>query len=333
MQEIAISPELFVGAISLEHNDDGIRPWRIPHEKKELYFPALQDRASCSAGVRLQLQTNSNKLILHVINHNEEGSTHCDCTVDNELVQSAELAAGKQVLEFNSLPGSDSAVDIWLPHNAPVTVCKIEIDDGSSCVAREDKRLRWLHYGSSISQCGSAHSPARTWPATAARKCDLNLRCLGYGGNCHLETMLARMIRDQEADFMTFKIGINVQGASSLNQRTWQEAVIGLIETVREKHPTTPIGVITSIISPPREDGQNQVEMSLEDYRIGVREAVARIKKYSDAPLELFEGLDVFGSDLLEYLPDDLHPNGDGYEILGNNIAEKILTPLLSKYF
>ena len=54
---------------------------------------------------------------------------------------------------------------------------------------------------------------------------------------------------------------------------------------------------------------------------------------YGDDKLELFNGLDVFGEGEVVYLPDDLHPNGDGYEVLGNNIADQVLQPMLEKYF
>ena len=148
-----------------------------------------------------------------------------------------------------------------------------------------------------------------------------------------LETLTARMLSNQPADIITLKLGINVQGSSGLNMRTYQPAVIGLIETIREEHPHTPIGVITSIISPPREDGKNMVEMSLKDYRTQTEEAVKRIRMYGDDKLELFNGLDVFGEGEVVYLPDDLHPNGDGYEVLGNNIADQVLQPMLEKYF
>lgn len=332
MQHIPITPDMIAGAISIEAHAHGLQPWRIPQQQRHLYFPALVERASTTAGIRLQLETDASSIAI-IVSPDNESSRHFDICADNQLLQTLELPAGEDVLRFENIPGDATAVDIWLPQRHQCVLKELRMPEHSSCSARKDKRLHWLHYGSSISHCGEAHSPARTWPAIVARHHDLHLTCLGYGGNCHLETMIARMIRDQQFDLATFKIGINVQGNGSLNQRTWQEQVIGLIECIREKHPDTPLGIITSICSPPREDNRNAVGMSLNDYRAGVREAVKRIKTYSDAPLELFEGLDVFGPDLVDYLPDKLHPNGDGYVMLGNNIADTVVTPILKKHF
>ena len=65
--------------------------------------------------------------------------------------------------------------------------------------------------------------------------------------------MIARMIRDLPADFLSMKVGINIQGGNTLNERTFRAAIIGFVQIVREKHPDTPFAVISPIYSPPRE--------------------------------------------------------------------------------
>ena len=72
--------------------------------------------------------------------------------------------------------------------------------------------------------------------------------------------------------------------------------------------------------------------MCRKDYRAESEEGVRRVKSYGDPNIEIYDGLSVFGADLVKYLPDDLHPDGDGYEILGNNIADSVLAPMLKKY-
>jgi lysophospholipase L1-like esterase len=176
-----------------------------------------------------------------------------------------------------------------------------------------------------------ANSPARNWPATAARKLDLNLTCLGFGGQCHLDSMIARLIRDREVDMLTLKLGINVMGAGSLSPRTFRGAVIGFVQIIREKHPDIPIGVISPIISPPRETNTNAVNFCLTDMREELADAVDRIQRVTgDDKIVYFDGLDLFGESLVnDYLPDNLHPNGDGYEVMGHNAADRILPRLI----
>ena len=109
----------------------------------------------------------------------------------------------------------------------------------------------------------------------------MDLTCLGYGGNCHLEPMIARMIRELPADFLSMKVGINIYGSDSLNVRTFQSAIIGFVKIVREKHPDTPFVVISPIFSPPRETTPNAVGFTLEDMRQEVAEAVQVLRTWA----------------------------------------------------
>jgi hypothetical protein len=148
-----------------------------------------------------------------------------------------------------------------------------------------------------------------------------------------MEPMLAMMIRDIPADVITLKLGINVHGNGSLNIRSFKAAAIGMVEIIREKHPTTPIGIISPIICPPREETPNHVELSLRDMRVELEDAVKRIVETDkDENLFYFTGLDLFGEDLVgPMLPDDLHPDGDGIEIMGEKAAELVLSKLLKE--
>ena len=159
-----------------------------------------------------------------------------------------------------------------------------------------------------------------------ARRRQLNLTCLGYGGNCHLEPALACMIREMPADFISLKLGINVYGAASLSPRTFKPAVIGFVQILREKHPDIPIAVVSPIVSAPRETEPNAVGLSLSLMREEVADAVRRMVDCGDANLHYFDGLRLFGEHLAaDYQPDRCHPNGDGYEILGKNFLDSVL--------
>ena len=155
---------------------------------------------------------------------------------------------------------------------------------------------------------------------------------MGFGGQCHLETMVARLIRDREMDLLTMKLSVNVMGQSSLSPRTFKAAVIGFTQIIREKHPTIPIGIISPIMSPPREATPNAVGFTLELMREELADAVDRMKQGAgDKNIYYFNGLEMFGETLVDdYLPDGLHPNGDGYEIMGNNATASVLTQLLT---
>jgi hypothetical protein len=323
-----ITPDYIHGAVSLEPIDGGLKPWRLPYARLALYPPDVMiGLAEQTAGVRVRLQTDADGVDLHVAPLG--GARLFDLVIDNALLQTGMLEAGQETVRFAGLPVGAKVVEIWLPQGAPVVVRGLETRDSALLAPAEDPRPKWLTYGSSITHCHGAHSPARTWPATAARQMNVNLTCLGFSGNCHMEPMLARLIRDLPADLITLKMGINIQGGSTLSERTFKAAAIGFVQLIRERHATTPLGVISPIISPPREDTPNAVGLTLPRMREELADAVARLEEHGDNHLVYCDGLRVSGEALLPYLPDQLHPNGDGYELLGRNVAEVALAQLV----
>lgn len=315
------------GALSLETVGDAVKPWRIPFPQIRL-FPSPGDSmvntARNAAGVRVRFTTEADRVEL--LCDSFGGVRSFDLTCGGDLLETVALPADADTVSFTKLTGSAATYEIWLTQVAPVVLRELVVPEGATLAPAPDDRPRWTTYGSSISHCGAAHSPARTWPATAARIANLNLTCLGYGGQCHLDPMIARMIRDVPADIISLKVGINVQGGSSLSPRTFRPAVIGMVQVIRERQPVTPIVIVSPIISPPRETTDNAVGLSLTKMREELQDAVARMKDCGDTNLYYADGLELFGEDCVEpYLPDLLHPNGDGYELLGKRFVEQVL--------
>ncbi len=322
MRSISLDGNLIQGAVSLEQNDDGVKPWRLPHDQVQLFPPddALPLRAAHCAGVRLRFQTSSSCVKLKIDPVADD--LLFDLTSEGGFLRTCPLSASEDCVVFDGLPDDAGVYELWLPQMHQPKLQALLIDDNADFSIPVDTRLRWVTYGSSITHCATAHSPARTWPAYVARKLDLHLTCLGFGGQCHLDPMMAMTIRDLDADVFTFKVGINIQGGSSLSPRTFRPALIGLIQTVRSRHPEKPIIVISPIISPPRETEPNIVGLSLENMRLEVADAVQRLQEAGDEHIQYISGLELFNADHLDYLPDLLHPDGDGYEILAENFIK-----------
>ena len=311
MQRLPVTPDLFHGHVSIHEGADGAAPVRLPLEELALY-PSPDDML----------------VERHVM----------DLTVDGALVSSVVIPPNADTVEFtipdDSTPRDASAADlpvceVWLHQFHSVRIRSLQADDGSSLRPAPDDRPRWLTYGSSITMCRGAGSPARTWPAVAARVRGLNLQSLGYGGHCHLDPMVGRLIRDTPTDLITLKLGINVYGGASLSARTYPAAVIGLVRLIRERHPEIPIGVVTSIASPDRERTPNAVGCTLEDYREMTRDAVARLVAAGDERLVIFEGTDLLAGHEAHLMLDGVHPGPEGYELIGRRVAEQVLPPLL----
>jgi hypothetical protein len=331
MAEIAVTPEWVQGAVSFEQRDGWIKPWRLVFERRELFYPSqgLGSAAEKAAGVRLRFETDSSVVTLNIEPEGEERPLDLTCGPD--IVQSAILSAGEGEVTFGGLRADPAVYEIWLPQAGVVRLQSLAVPDNAFIRPGRHHRPRWVAYGSSITQCGGAHSPARTWPGIAARAHDLHLTCLGYGGNCDCDPVVAEMIADLPADVITLKLGINIMAHNSFSPRTYQPAVIGMVRTIRRGHPLVPIGVVTAICSPPREQAKNAVGMSLSDYRTHTAEAVLRLRDFGDEHVHLFDGLDLLGPEDAGYLPDDTHPNADGYELIGRRAAENVLPVLLDE--
>jgi hypothetical protein len=316
------------GAVSFEQGGGWLTPWRIPFEQRELFPPAVMaERAALAAGIRLRIATDSTQLSLAFEPLDYAGleqKSAFDMTVDGRLIESLPAVQGQDQVGFATLPSGMKLIEVWMPVRIKIRLGTIAIDEGAAFNIPLDTRRRWTAYGSSITFCGESHSPARTWPATVARQKDLNLTCLGFAGHCQIEPMVAMMIRDIPADMISLKLGINVHHGT-LSERTFKPAMIGMVRIIREKQPDVPIAVISPIISPDREKTPGKTDLSLEMMRTELADGVSRLITAGDEHIKYFDGKTLLGdSDASRYLMDGVHPNGDGYELMGKRFIEHI---------
>ncbi|HEV2121166.1 MAG TPA: SGNH/GDSL hydrolase family protein [Chloroflexota bacterium] len=309
------------GAVSVEHTPEGTQPWRVPYEDARLFPETLIEKAAMPAGVRLTFRSDTAILRGALTPH--EASAPIDLYVDGERAGTAPLA-GQEVFHFDGLPPGEKLIELWLPQQAVFRLRWLDLSDGATVHPHQDTRPRWITYGSSITQCAAAASPSQTWPAITARARNLHLTCLGYGGQCHLDSMIARMIRELPATYLSMCVGINIYGAGSLSPRSFRPAIIGFVQIVREKHPNTPYAVMSPIFSPPRETAKNRVDFTLQEMREEVATAVEILRAHGDQHLHYVNGLDVFGEELAHLLPDNLHPNAEGYRVMGQNFTQVV---------
>ena len=316
------APQLtWQGAVSLQKTDDWVMPWRTPHPMQVLFPEPLLERSAMPAGVRISFRSNTTRVSGNIVPQNESGMLDLCC--DGEIVASLDLTQ-KDTFVFEGLSDTEKLIELWLPQFGSFQLRSLEIDDGATLNPFTDTRPRWVTYGSSITQCRTAASPTQTWPAIVARQHGLNLTCLGYGGQCHLDAMVARMIRDLPADYISMCLGINIQGASSLGPRAFRPAIIGAVQIVREKHPDIPLVLMSPIYSPPREETPNAVGFHLKGMREEVQAAAEALQSHGDRNVHYVDGLSVFGTDYEHLLPDALHPDAEGYRVMGKNFKTEV---------
>ena len=316
------TPQLtWQGTVSLQKTENWVMPWRTPHPMHVLFPEPLLERSAMPAGVRISFRSNTTRVSGTIVPQNESGILDLCC--DGEVVASLDLTQ-KDNFAFEGLSGEEKLIELWLPQFGQFQLRNLTIDDGATLRPFADARPRWVTYGSSITQCRTAASATQTWPAIVARQHGLNLTCLGYGGQCHLDAMVARMIRDLPADYISMCLGINIQGASSLGPRTFRPAIIGAVQIVREKHPDIPLVLMSPIYSPPTEETPNAVGFHLKGMREEVQAAAEALQSQGDRNIHYVDGLRVFGADYEHLLPDALHPDAEGYRVMGKNFRTEV---------
>ena len=339
MQKNVLNADLFEGLISLEQGNGWVKPWRLPHQCKAL-FPSpdegLLGRAETASGVRLRFATESTRLELGVLPlpvgapGGGRNAYYFDLSQEGDLLASVPVVSGGNRAVFTGLPVGDKVLELWLPQEAPVALCSFESEDGAPCRAVADTRPRWLTYGSSLTHCVRAHSPARIWPAIVARRHGLNVTSLGFGGQCHVDAQVGMVIAAQPADYITLKLGINCIGGS-LNSRTFPAAVLSLVQIIRAQHPETRIGLVSPIAYPPNENQPNAVGYTIEAMRRDIAEVHRRLVEMGDSKLQYFDGLQVFSlAEIDRYAEDQCHPGGDGIEVMADNFDRTVMASMLT---
>lgn len=320
MKSVALHDELFGGAVSVQGSSDGMTPWRIPYGDEDLFPPdGIGGKAVEAAGIRLGGHSETSVVRLSVAPSAQTRTI--DCVIDRKTHASVRVAAGETIALFEGLPKRGKRIELYFDQRRAVTVTGLWIEPEAQWDAVEPASSRWIAYGSSITQCAEAPGPSATWPAIVSRAYGLDLTCLGFGANCMMEPMVARLIRDLPADYISCCVGINVYGQSALGPRTFLSSLIGFIRIIREKHPDTPLALVSPIYSAPREQTENKVGLTLSSVRDMVRETASLLIAKGDWKLVYIDGLELFGEPFASYLPDRLHPSGEGYRMLAERFS------------
>jgi len=358
-----------VGALGFDKSADGwVTPRRLPDWTRNQFADAGIERfLKFPSGVRLRFKTSADQVTLKVLVSKmvitglaeDKRPAAFDLLVDGKEVQTLTADHGNvlrltpgltavfvetlepgdpDLLTFSNLGDADKEIEIWLPSSAIVELKELTASKEIFSAPPSTKK-KWVHYGSSISHCIEALRPMDIWPVRAAQIMNLNLTNFGFAGECQLDGFAARSIANSPADFITLKLGINIVNADSMRERAFIPAVHNLLDTIREKQPTTPILIISPIWCPFHETTPGPImidgpllfakerpaefaagALHLVRIREILDEAVINRK---DKNLHYMNGLELMNEHDVDLMPDKLHPNSEGYRLMGERFAKK----------
>lgn len=201
----------------------------------------------------------------------------------------------------------------------------VSIDAGGQEVrapdGNEKPEVRWLAYGSSITQGFSAPRLAMPYITHASRLLGIDVYNLGFGGSCHVENALADYFAARtDWDIISLELGINLLN-DPMTQHEFTARVRTMVQTLMKAHPEKPIVLITTY--PVHSDMQDESD-PLRQRNEAFRQVLRDVKAEANHPhLHLIEGADILTR--TAGLSIDLcHPSDYGHAIMGTNLALKL---------
>ncbi|AWH92873.1 SGNH/GDSL hydrolase family protein [Dietzia lutea] len=369
MNHVTDITRMLRGHDHVETTSRGVLPHRLPAwVGAQFPDPQLSSMEAQPSGVRLAMVTEAQsiELVTHTTRIDYRGIERprgsVDLVIEQQLVSSDLLTGGDAIetdlqtgstslvsgpphlTRFEDIGAGEKLVELWLPHNERVEIVKLRAD--APLTPAPTTRRAWLHHGSSISHGSNATTPARIWPAVAARLGGVELRNLGFGGSALVDPFTARAMRDTPADVISLKLGINVVNSDSMRLRSFVPAVHGFLDTIRDGHPTTPILLVSPIYCGIHEDTPGPGAIAAESFSAGralfeatgetgdtaqgrltlrvIRDALSSVFAHrDDENLHYLDGTELYGAeDAAEHpLPDALHPDTGTHEVIGTRFA------------
>jgi hypothetical protein len=181
--------------------------------------------------------------------------------------------------------------------------------------------IKWLAYGSSITQGAARIENNFTYIEQSAKRLGIDVLCKGMGGSCLCEKEMADYFAKRvEWDFATLELGINM--SKVIETEEFKKRVKYMIDQISMKNPEKPVIIITVFPNffdfTVKKDGERTLR--IKEYRKILREVYSEMKHNN---LHLIEGDEIL-TDLNGLTCDLIHPSDFGHIIMGQNLAAKI---------
>ena len=284
------------------------------------------------AGGRIRFRTDSTQIAIRVeypsapnmANMHAFGQTGIDLYIDGAYRSTAiapkDAATGKTIEHtfFAGLPKQARDITLYLPLYKPARVLAIGLDEdtGVTRPRRFANPKPVVFYGTSITQGGCASRPGLSYQAILTRQLNLDHVNLGFSGNGKGEPVMAGLTAEIDASLFVLDFSQNNPDLESL-----RAAYAPFLQTLRTRHPRTPVIAITPIAS-----ASNNPKFQL--FREHIREVIQSHISKGDKLLTLVEGYDLLGPDQLDGLVDGVHPNDLGFQWMANGLAPVVAKSL-----
>ncbi|MEZ4810681.1 MAG: SGNH/GDSL hydrolase family protein [Allomuricauda sp.] len=312
---------------------------RLPLHPQWPIRDAVSQLADHTAGGQMRFQTDSKKIVLKVELGEESGMYHMAPTGQSGFDLYMQTADGQRYLKTVRFDARDTIYQaeildadegkmqeytINFPLYNGVKSVFLGIEGGATI--KEAKPFSFpgkiVIYGTSITQGGCVSRPGMVFSNILSRKLDAQFVNLGFSGNGRGEPELAHLI-NQISD-----VSLIILDYEANANETIQESLGPFVDILREKHPGTPILIMSKI----RYSLATERYQLLIDNRDFQQDLVNERKKHGDDNIYFLDGTQVLGDDYFECTVDGGHPTDLGSYRIAEALLVKIKEILKAKY-
>ena len=232
---------------------------RLPASYKEIVREPVWDLSKNSAGLSIRFLSNSSVITAKWELLNNISMDHMPDTgikgVDLYYKNNNEwqyINTGRPMgfnNEYRLVDNMDNELreyKIFLPLYDGLKNIEIGIDNSSFIrKPRKSEKKPIIFYGTSITQGACASRPGMAHTNIISRKLDRNVINFGFSGNGRMEQPISELISESDPTFYVIECMPNMYPSDMVTSNT-----IPLVDTIRNKHPNTPIILVDLFTSP-----------------------------------------------------------------------------------
>ena len=304
---------------------------RLPvHPEWEL-TQSVEGLANHTAGGQVRFRTDSKRILVKVELRERSGMYHMPATGQSGFDLYVQDGGNQRYIRTTRFPHDTIRYQVELLNtekkqkeaytlNFPlyngVNSLQIGLEYGSDLEAPPPFNLhgKVVIYGTSITQGGCVCRPGMVYSNILSRKLDIQFVNLGFSGSGRGEPAMAQLINQISGISM---IILDYEANAS---KTIMNTLGPFVDILREKHPETPILIMSKIRYASATDGSQAYQnvIQLRDFQ---KDFVNERLYSGDKNIYFLDGLTVLGDDYYECAVDGVHPSDLGSQ----RIAEAML--------
>ncbi len=301
--------------------------YRFPKRIEDKIPSGLWNLAQDTSGVRIRFRSTCTQLGIRIVypklsgmkNMHTFGQSGVDLYADGRYIGTAIHKDDKEVEHFYFKEAAPQWRDyvIYLPLYNGVQVQSIGVNAEAEFKSSSPYALSKpvVFYGTSITQGGCASRPGMSYEAILGRTLNIDFINLGFSGSGKGEPIVAQTIAEIDAQCFVLDFMANNKTAESV-----EEVYAPFIQTIRNKHPKTPI-ICMTLNYVCRESPLAGQQDHIESMRDVAREVVAERIRQGDKNITLVEGYTLLGPELADGHVDGTHPNDLGFQAMADRLS------------